>query len=74
MFKVIGKSDGGFVARVVAAVRDELADAADPPYSLRQARGGAHVAVTLQPRVQTALQVLAVYRRILKMAGLVMLL
>ena len=55
-------------------MRDELANPADPPYSLRQARGGGHVAVTLQPHVQTASQVLAVYRRILKMAGLVMLL
>ncbi len=74
IFKVIGKSDNGFVARVVAAVRDELAHPADPPYRIRVARGGRHIAVTLEPVVQTGAQVLAVYRRIRKMAGLVLLL
>jgi putative lipoic acid-binding regulatory protein len=74
VFKVIGKADDGFVGRVVAAVRDELAQATDPPYSFRQAIGGRHVAVTLEPTVQTAWEVLAVYRRMRTMAGLVMLL
>jgi putative lipoic acid-binding regulatory protein len=73
MFKVIGKSDHGFVARVVAAVRDELDEPADPPFRVRETAGGRHVAVTLTPTVQTAHQVLAVYRRVQKMAGLVML-
>jgi putative lipoic acid-binding regulatory protein len=73
-FKVIGKSDNGFVARVVAAVRDELEHPADPPYHIRVTTGGRHIAVTLEPVVQTGAQVLAVYRRIRKMAGLVMLL
>jgi putative lipoic acid-binding regulatory protein len=74
MFKAIGKSEDGFVARVVAAVRQELAGEADPPYSVRETRSGGHVAVTLQPQMQTATQVLDVYRRILQTAGLVMLL
>jgi putative lipoic acid-binding regulatory protein len=74
MFKVIGRADAGFVARVVAAVREELAHSTDPPYRVRQAVGGRHIAITLEPRVQTGRQVLAVYRRIQKMAGLVMLL
>jgi putative lipoic acid-binding regulatory protein len=73
-FKVIGRSDNGFVARVVAAVRDELAHPADPPYHIRVTRGGRHISVTLEPIVQTSAQVLAVYRRIQKMAGLVLLL
>jgi putative lipoic acid-binding regulatory protein len=73
MFKVIGRSERGFAARVVAAVRDELAEAADPPFRVRESAGGRHVAVTLTPTVQTAEQVLAVYRRIRGMAGLVML-
>jgi putative lipoic acid-binding regulatory protein len=73
MFKVIGRSDRGFVARVVAAVRDELAEEADPPFRVRETAGGRHVAVTLTPMVQTAHQVLAVYRRIRPLAGLVML-
>jgi hypothetical protein len=73
MFKAIGRAENGFVGRVVAAVREELAHDQDPPYTFRQARGGRHVAVTLEPTVQTAQQVLAVYRRIRAVVGLVML-
>lgn len=73
IFKVIGRTDVGFVARTVAAVRDALGDAEDPPYRTREAVGGRHIAITLEPRVQTAQQVLAVYRRLRPLAGLVML-
>ncbi len=74
MFKVIGRAEDGFAARVVAAVREELANDSDPPFRLREAVGGRHVSVTVEPTVQTAQEVLAVYHRIRKMAGLVMLL
>ena len=73
MFKVIGRADNGFVARVVAAVREELAEDADPPYHVRGTAGGRHVSVTLEPTVQTVHQVLAIYRRVRRTAGLVML-
>jgi uncharacterized protein len=73
MFKVIGRADNGFAARVVAAVRDELAESADPPFRLRHTDGGRHVAVTLEPTLQTVHQVLAVYRRLRRIPGLVML-
>jgi putative lipoic acid-binding regulatory protein len=73
VFKVIGRVERGFVARAVAAVRDELDCDVDPPYKTREARGGQHIAVTLEPQVQSALQVLAVYRRLRAMNGLVML-
>ena len=72
MFKVIGRSERGFVARAVAGVRDALAEEADPPFKVRETAGGRHVAVTLTPTVQNAQQVLDVYQRIQKMAGLVM--
>ncbi|MCI0685136.1 MAG: DUF493 domain-containing protein [Gemmataceae bacterium] len=72
-FKVIGKSEGGFLARAVAAVREELAQDTDPPFKVREARGGRHIAVTLEPRIEHAGQVLAVYRRLRAMVGLVML-
>jgi putative lipoic acid-binding regulatory protein len=72
-FKVIGRVENGFIARVVAAVRDELHGQADPPFSVRQTAGGKHVAVTLEPIVQTAEQVLALYRRLRRTVGLVML-
>jgi uncharacterized protein len=73
MFKVIGKSDDGFVARTVAAVRDELHASVDPPYTVRETPGKRHVSVTLEVRVLSAEQVQAVYRRILQLAGLVIL-
>jgi putative lipoic acid-binding regulatory protein len=72
MFKVIGRAEQGFAARVVAAVRDELAETTDPPFRLRHTAGGRHVAVTLEPTVQTVHQVLAVYRRLRRIPGLVM--
>jgi putative lipoic acid-binding regulatory protein len=72
-FKVIGLADRGFLARTVAAVREELAHAADPPYRVRESAGGRHIAITIEPQVQTAQQVLDVYRRLSATAGLVML-
>jgi len=74
MFKAIGRAENAFVSRVVAAVREELACAVDPPYTFRQAQGGRHVAVTLEPTVQTPGQVIAIYKRMRSIAGLVMML
>jgi putative lipoic acid-binding regulatory protein len=73
IFKVIGKADRGFVARTVAAVRDTLEAETDPPFRVRESAGGRHVAVTLEPRIQKAEQILAVYRRLSGTDGLVML-
>jgi putative lipoic acid-binding regulatory protein len=72
-FKVFGRTDPGFVARAVAGVREALGGAQDPPYKVRESVGGRHIAVTLEPEVQTAREVLAVYRRLRTTAGLVML-
>jgi putative lipoic acid-binding regulatory protein len=71
-FKVIGRAERGFAARVVAIVRDALAFAQDPPFSTREATGGRHVAVTLTPQVASAEQVLHVYGCLRGIAGLVM--
>jgi putative lipoic acid-binding regulatory protein len=73
MFKVIGRTENGFVGRAVAAVRDALSAAVDPPYSVRETAGGRHVSVTVEVEVQTAEEVLAVYRRVNRLTGLVML-
>lgn len=72
MFKVIGRVENGFAARAVAAVREALDEPIDPPFKVRQTPGGRHVSVTVTPTVQRAEQVLAVYRRVRGMAGLVM--
>jgi putative lipoic acid-binding regulatory protein len=73
MFKVIGKADNGFIARTVAAVREELFMEQDPPYFVREPRSGRHVAITLEPLVRDAEQVLALYRRLVELEGLVLL-
>lgn len=71
-FKAIGLEQEAFVARIVAAVRDELAAEIDPPFTLRRTAGGRHVAVTLEPVVRDARQVLAVYERLRTVTGLKM--
>jgi hypothetical protein len=73
MFKVIGHASEDFVARVVAQVRDELALAEDPPYTVRAGASGRHLAVTLTPEVQSSTQVLAVYTRVRQTAGILFL-
>ena len=70
VFKAIGLSERGFVARIVAAVRDELEGEIDPPYRVRHTGAGKHVAVTVEPRVQNAWEVLAVYQRLNEVRGL----
>ena len=70
MFKVIGRSGEGFVALVVAAVREELEEEVDPPYRVRETSAGRHIAVTVEPQVQNAWEVLAVYQRLGQLPGL----
>jgi putative lipoic acid-binding regulatory protein len=73
MFKVIGSTDNGFLARTVAAVREEVAAPVDPPFRCKHTPGGRHVAITLELTMQTAEQVRDVYRRLLKLTGLILL-
>lgn len=70
-FKVIGRPAEGFVARIVAAVREELEGDVDPPYKTRETAAGRHVAVTLEPQVRNAWEVLAVYQRLSQVRGIV---
>jgi putative lipoic acid-binding regulatory protein len=72
MFKLIGRAENGFVGRAVAAVRDALSAEVDPPYSVRETAGRRHVSVTVETEVQSAADVLAVYRRVHRLVGLVM--
>jgi uncharacterized protein len=70
VFKLIGSQDQGFVARVVAAVRDALQFEQDPPYTTRATPDGRHIAVTVEPIVQSPQQILAVYDRVHNLDGL----
>jgi putative lipoic acid-binding regulatory protein len=72
-FKVIGRSERGFAARAIAAVREELEGEVDPPFRVRDTAGGRHTAVTLEPTVESAWQVIAVYQRLQMLSGLVLL-
>lgn len=72
LIKIIGKAENGLEARIVAVVREELLIEVDPPFSVREAVGGRHVAVTLEPLVQSAQQVIAIYRRLGTLDGVVL--
>ena len=54
---------------IVAAVREELEGEVDPPYRIRETAAGRHVAVTVEPHVQNAWEVLAVYQRLGQIRG-----
>ncbi|MCH2211842.1 MAG: DUF493 domain-containing protein [Fuerstiella sp.] len=73
-FKVIGSVDDNFLARVIAAVRDELNMESDPVYSMRSTRNGSHIAITLEPNCESPRQVLAIYSRLTGMNGVVLIL
>ena len=72
MFKVIGEDDHTLTARVMAAVRSEVAEDHEPAMSVRRTASGRHICVTIEPRVDDARQVLAIYARINSLDGLVM--
>ena len=74
MLKAIGRMDGDFALRVVAAVRTTLEQDFDAPYELRHTSGGRHIAVTIQPWVESSRQVIELYNAIRTLEGLVMLL
>jgi putative lipoic acid-binding regulatory protein len=73
MFKVIGKAEGDLIARTVATVRLELGLDSDPPFRVRESSGGKHLAITLEPFVTSAAQVLAVYQRLSATQGITLL-
>ena len=74
MFKVIGKNVDGFSGRVVASIRDTLQMEVDPHFRSRTTAGERHISVTVEPEVQSAEQVLAVYEKLRHIEGVVMLL
>lgn len=69
-FKVIGRPEDGFVARAVAAIRDQLEGEVDPPFRVRETKGGRHISVSLEPLVQNGWEVVAIYQRLSGLRGL----
>ena len=74
VFKAIGRNDDDFIDGVVAVVRSELCQEFDAPYELHRTTSGRHVSVTIEPIVETAEQVLAIFRSLRGVDGLVLLL
>jgi putative lipoic acid-binding regulatory protein len=72
--KAIGSSAGEFEARILRAVRSELARDEDLDWSVRTTPGGRHIAVTLRLTVQSPEQVRAIYAAIRGVEGLSLLL
>lgn len=74
VFKAIGVNESDFSERVVALVRNELQHDFDPPFEVKLTPHGRHIAVTIEPWVETAAQVLAIYQRLRTAEGLMLLL
>ena len=73
LFKIIGLADQTLVTRIIGAFRQELTGEVDPPFRVRESAGGRHLSVSVEPTVQSAEQVLAIYRRLGEVQGIVML-
>ena len=72
LFKAIGKNQDEFPERVVAAVRETLCHDFDSPFELKHTPHGRHVSVSVEPWVDSAEQVIAVYAKVRHLEGLVM--
>ena len=73
MFKAIGRSNDDFALRVIAIVRTTLEQDFDAPFELRETSAGRHIAVTIEPWVESSQQVMEIYAAIRSLEGLVML-
>lgn len=68
--RAIGSVSDDFTSRVVGAAAGELAGPGEVDYSERFTPDGRHVSVTLDLTVQSAEQVLAIYRQLQAIEGL----
>ncbi|MFM7073520.1 MAG: YbeD family protein [Planctomycetota bacterium] len=73
VIKVIGVNRVTLLTEVVTCVRSEMSFEDPPEYTTREARGGRHIAITIEPMLEHAEQVLAIYDRLRKLEGIVML-
>ncbi|QDT57230.1 hypothetical protein Pan44_52980 [Caulifigura coniformis] len=73
MFKIIGRSEDQFVARVLSAVRTLLGDENEPAFSVRKTANGTHTCVTVEPEVPSASMVVEIYTQLRGIDGVMML-
>ena len=71
-FKAIGVTTDCFVGRVLSAVKTELSEDVEPSFSTRTTAGGKHTSVTVEPEVESAHHIIAIYHRIHALEGIVM--
>lgn len=72
LIKVIGRAEDAFLSRIVAAPCAAQRLEQDPPYRIRQTPQGRHIAVTFEPTVGSAAEVLEIYRSIRQVEGIVL--
>ena len=72
MFKVIGRDNNGFQARVLEAIRKALKIEQDPPFRTLPSSNGKHVSITLEPHVFEPEEVITVYRFLRETEGVLM--
>ena len=72
MIKIIGVSRDDFVMQVVEAIQLEVGPDRSIPHTIRHTPAGRHTSVTLEPEVDSAEQVLAIYERIRAIEGVVL--
>ncbi|MCA9212708.1 MAG: DUF493 domain-containing protein [Planctomycetales bacterium] len=73
-FKVIGRAENDFRVTVIAAIQELVVGCEEVSHSVRETRGGRHVAITAEPRVESPEMVLEIYARLRELPGVVMLL
>jgi putative lipoic acid-binding regulatory protein len=73
-FKVIGRTEGDFTATVIAVFQELIVECEEIPHRVRETSGGRHVAVTVEPTVDSPELVLVIYERLKEIPGVVMLL
>jgi uncharacterized protein len=73
VFKAIGPNDETFIAAVKQVARYELDLLEDPVTNLQASSAGRHVSVTLHLDVDSATQVITIYRKLRQVDGLRML-
>jgi len=73
MFKIIGRSEDQFVARVLSTVRALLGDENEPAFSVRKTANGIHTCVTVEPEVPSAAAVVEIYTQLRGVDGVMML-
>ncbi|HVJ84797.1 MAG TPA: DUF493 domain-containing protein [Caulifigura sp.] len=73
MFKVVGRNEDQFAARVLAAVRTQLGQENEPAFSIRKTANGVHTCVTIEPEVPSAAAVVEIYTHLRTVDGVMML-